>query len=261
MTINYNVTGPDRKRLVQAIAEHLECDAKYLRVPTCAYQIGCFTVDRFGNLSFDDRADSEEVEQLIEALCERGFEAECSLPDDGEEEPATPAEEDATKTEAPAEKETATETETPDENDDTGIRLNITYPAAAFTPTAMVNLRSILDSKGALIRRALGLECLPVEVTHESVSFPWFREALDPDAARAYARLIIGICDIAQNLKRVTAKEKETDNEKYAFRCFLLRLGFIGDEYKADRKILLRNLSGSSAFKTGKREEGSECSA
>ena len=51
----------------------------------------------------------------------------------------------------------------------------------------------------------------------------------------------------------VTAKEKETDNPKYAFRCFLLRLGFIGDEYKADRKILLRNLSGSSAFRTGKK--------
>ena len=98
MTINYNATGPDRKRLVQAIAEHLECDAKYLRVPTCAYQIGCFTVDRFGNLHFDDRADSEEVEQLIEALCERGFESECSLPDSGEEEPATPAEEDASAT-------------------------------------------------------------------------------------------------------------------------------------------------------------------
>ena len=37
----------------------------------------------------------------------------------------------------------------------------------------------------------------------------------------------------------------------YAFRCFLLRLGFIGSEYKAERKILLKNLSGSSAFKNG----------
>ena len=43
------------------------------------------------------------------------------------------------------------------------------------------------------------------------------------------------------------------DNEKYAFRCFLLRLGFIGAEYKAARKVLLRNLTGSSAFKSGKR--------
>jgi len=56
---------------------------------------------------------------------------------------------------------------------------------------------------------------------------------------------------MAKTQKRVTAKEKDTDNDKYAFRCFLLRLGFIGDEYKAARKILLRNLSGSGAFKSG----------
>ena len=54
---------------------------------------------------------------------------------------------------------------------------------------------------------------------------------------------------MAKTQKRVTAKEKDVDNEKYTFRCFLLRLGFIGAEYKEDRKILLRNLSGSSAFK------------
>ena len=54
------------------------------------------------------------------------------------------------------------------------------------------------------------------------------------------------------HLKRVTAKEKPVDNDKYAFRCFLLRLGFIGDEYKTDRKVLLQNLSGSTAFRNDK---------
>ncbi|MFR5081245.1 MAG: hypothetical protein ACLTEE_00695 [Anaerobutyricum hallii] len=51
-------------------------------------------------------------------------------------------------------------------------------------------------------------------------------------------------------LKRINSAEKPTDNEKYAFRCFLLRLGFIGDAHKATRKILLKNLIGSSAFET-----------
>ena len=55
--------------------------------------------------------------------------------------------------------------------------------------------------------------------------------------------------------KRITATEKPVDNEKYAFRCFLLRLGFIGNEYKTQRKILLRNLTGSSAFKSGSHKE------
>ena len=50
-------------------------------------------------------------------------------------------------------------------------------------------------------------------------------------------------------------KEKEVETEKYAFRCFLLRLGFIGKDYKDERKILLRNLTGSSAFKGGAKNE------
>lgn len=60
---------------------------------------------------------------------------------------------------------------------------------------------------------------------------------------------------MARNQKRISAKEKITDNDKYAFRCFLLRLGFIGSEYKEERKILLRNLTGSSAFKGGAKNE------
>lgn len=60
---------------------------------------------------------------------------------------------------------------------------------------------------------------------------------------------------MARNQKRVTAKERDTDNDKYAFRCFLLRLGFIGPEFKQERKILLRNLTGSSAFKSVPQKE------
>jgi len=65
---------------------------------------------------------------------------------------------------------------------------------------------------------------------------------------------------MALNQKRIIAKEKPVDNDKYAFRCFLLRLGFIGEDYKTERKILLRNLSGSSAFKSGtKKTEVETC--
>ena len=68
----------------------------------------------------------------------------------------------------------------------------------------------------------------------------------------AYTHFVNSLCKMTKEAKRVTAKEKIVDNEKYAFRCFLLRLGFIGTEYKTERKILLRNLSGSSAFKAGR---------
>ena len=56
---------------------------------------------------------------------------------------------------------------------------------------------------------------------------------------------------LARSLKRVNAREKPVENEKYAFRCFLLRLGIVGKEWKDARKVLLKNLSGSSAFKGG----------
>ena len=61
----------------------------------------------------------------------------------------------------------------------------------------------------------------------------------------AYTEFISKLCDLAIKLKR----DKEVENEKYAFRCFLLRLGFIGDDSKAARRILLKNLSGNAAFR------------
>lgn len=83
------------------------------------------------------------------------------------------------------------------------------------------------------------------------LSFPWFPAIPTPDEMNAYDTFICKLCEMARTQKRVTSTEKPTGNEKYAFRCFLLRLGFIGAEYKAARKILLKNLSGSSAFKNG----------
>ena len=57
------------------------------------------------------------------------------------------------------------------------------------------------------------------------------------------------LCATAKEQKRVTAVERAVDNEKYAFRCFLLKVGFIGDEYKVARKILLTRLNGDSAWR------------
>jgi hypothetical protein len=71
-------------------------------------------------------------------------------------------------------------------------------------------------------------------------------------------RFITAICRMAKNAKRITAKEKEVPNDKYAFRCFLLRLGFIGAEYKETRKQLLKRLEGSSAFRTTENKEAEQ---
>ena len=134
------------------------------------------------------------------------------------------------------------------------IGLVIEMPRSSFTDTALDNLKRLVESKSNLIKKALGTETLELEITDDKVEFPWFEDGTDPDAVKAYTHFVTALCEMARVQKRVTAKEKETDNDKYAFRCFLLRLGFIGTAYKEERKILLRNLTGSSAFKTPKSE-------
>ena len=134
------------------------------------------------------------------------------------------------------------------DTDFTGICISM--PRSLFSEQNLTNLHSIVEAKGSLIRKALGAANLPIEISDYKVGFPWFQADPTPDELKAYESFVCRLCDMARNQKRVTAKEKETDNEKYAFRCFLLRLGFIGDEFKSARKILLRNFSGSSAFKS-----------
>lgn len=227
MTIYYN--AQDRKPLVKAISEFTGADAVYMRTPTYAYRIDYFTVTREGNLEFDDRADSEEIETLLEFLSERGFVADTN----GAEPTETVIEELSAAADSAAHGEP--------------VGLTVEVPLES---TAVGNLTKLLDAKGSLIRKALAVEDIRIEVTNSAVKFPWFAEC-GADESKAYTHFISALCELAKNAKRVTAKEKDTGNDKYAFRCFLLRLGFIGSEYKAERKILLRNLTGSSAFRNG----------
>ena len=226
MIINYNVSGSERKRLVTAIAEHTGEKAKYLGAPGFAYQVAGFTISVEGQVTIEDNSTAAP---LIRFLREKGFQAEDPLAECEAEEPT---DEEAT------------------EVDSDGAMLCISMPRNLFTDTALENLNGILEAKGALIKKALGVNELPIITEDDKVSFPWFASTPAPDEIRAYDNFICKLCEMARNQKRITAKEKEVDNEKYAFRCFLLRLGFIGTEYKNDRKILLRNLTGSAAFKS-----------
>lgn len=223
MKTEFNVTGSERRRLAQTVAQSTGEEARYLGVPSMAYEIGPFTVSRTGTLEFDDRTDSETVEKLYDDLAAAGFDFE---------KPETPAVENSF------------------EGEPCGIGLTVMLPADTMTENAVKNLNAILAAKGNLIKKALGIGSLPVDISEKLVSFPWFEEKkLTTEEVHAYTRFISALCEMAKNQKRITAKEKDVDNDKYAFRCFLLRLGFIGSEYKAERKILLRNLTGSSAFK------------
>ena len=237
MRIEFNRTGAERKALVQAMGEILEVQPRYLGMPTAAYEVDYFHIDKSGGVEFDDRADSGEIENLLERLADRGIVAasvEAREADTGEESPATESNAEMPETQP----------------QEAASGLTVAMPRESFTDAALENLRRLVEAKGSLIKKALAVDSLPIEADAEKVSFPWFSET-DSSAAAAYTHFIAALCEMSRNARRVTAKEKLEENEKYAFRCFLLRLGFIGEEYKAERKILLKNLSGSSAFKSG----------
>lgn len=231
MRIEFHRTGAERKALVTAIGEILEVRPKYKGMPSAAYEIDYFTVTKDGTLEFDDRADSEEVENLLEQLADRGI-------------VVASVEMAQAWLDARAEElSEASEIEPQEAN----VGLTVEIP---LDKVAVGNLTKLLEAKGNLIRKALGIADLRIEVLEDRVTFPWFSQ-VDADSATAYTHFISALCEMSRNAKRVTATEKPVENEKYAFRCFLLRLGFIGSEYKVERKILLKNLTGSSAFKNG----------
>lgn len=235
MIINYNVSGSDRKQLVAAITDYTGEKPKYLKVPSCAYQVGEYHISVDGKVSFEEIS---LAAPLIRFLREKGFQAEDPLADCITDEDEAVTEESS-------------------DTEESGICISM--PRSIFTDCALENLKAIIAAKGNLIKKALGTEDLPIEVTEFKVSFPWFPEGYTADELNTYGQFIEKLCEMARFQKRVNAKEKETDNEKYAFRCFLLRLGFIGNEYKIARKILLRNLAGSSAFRNVQAKEVEVC--
>ncbi len=210
MTIRCNVTGAERKRLVKTIADSLGAKPEYLGMPSAAYMIDGIMVTKNGTLMFDNMYDSEEIETMLEAVGNAGFN--------------------------PVGETTA---------------VSVGLPFDTNDRTALENVYDLVASKHNLIAKALGSDRLPVETKDGALEFEWFNDGMDPDELKAWTDFICKLCALAKTLRRVNKTEKDEPNEKYAFRCFLLRLGFIGDEYKAARKILLKNLEGSAAFKNG----------
>ena len=195
------------------------------------YTVGNYMVERDGSITTEDEAG---MKNLAAALREQGFGIE--MPE-------------------PAEEPKVEETETPVEEETTTDSWTLTMPREDFTETQVDNLEKLIASKAGLIKKALDCEDPIVILTEDRVVFPWFKRMLGSGESMAVMHFITALCRMAKNAKRITAKEKEVPNEKYAFRCFLLRLGYIGAEYKEIRKRLLERLEGSSAFRTPEEEK------
>ena len=149
--------------------------------------------------------------------------------------------------------EEAQPTEDSEEIPDTGLQ--IILPLEGFNPDSLDRLTKLIDSKASLIKKALGADRLTVQMKNDAVCFPWWNRLPEPEETRAYTAFLAALCTMAKEAKRVTATEKDVESEKYAFRGFLLRLGFIGADSKELRKLLMKNLSGSAAFPNSKKAD------
>ena len=263
MKLTLNVTKENKKAFAKDIAAITGEKAVYQFTPTYAFAIGDLTVNRDATLTAPD---GKDLSALLEALKAKGYElvgsdkAEIQADTELTNEPESISEEaseQALKDTAPeSEGETAkapTENEVPDTNEaestEDGItEFTISLPLASANAGTLMNL---ISSKESLIKKALAITDTRINITEDKIEFPWFDRELTPEEVNAYTRFLSFLCKLSKEVNRCSGKEHPAANEKYTFRCFLLRLGFIGAEYKEDRKVLLKNLTGSSAFKNG----------
>lgn len=287
MKVNYNIQKEERKAMVGIVGEALGIKPAYCGAPSFSYKVGAFEITKDGSLCFDDATNKATVARVRTALREAGFtsedgENEASCGDTGADEPiqteaaenelaavetaeiepsqTKTAADELTVVETEADKQIQTETAAEVALTEEAVAesgedsLSVSLPRSLFTETALQNLDALLLSKGRLIRHAFDIREATYTLSDDRITFAWLHGTVTDETAKAYAEFISKLCQMARTQKRVTAKEKIVDNEKYAFRCFLLRLGMIGSAYKESRKILLQNLTGSSAFKSGHRK-------
>ena len=263
MVITFDLRDIGRKQLVKAIAEITGARPVYKFMPTCAYEIDFFTVTKEGMLEFPDRSDTEIVEQVLEGLAERGFTVISSYYDNGEsametdedlptETPTPPDTAEITETEEVSEEsETTADTATQPDTEKTVDRFSISMQRDFFDEALFAKLDRLIESKSELFKMAFKTDDLSYEKTDDRVTFAWFPWAKIADEGIAYSTFIDLLTKHLKEQKRVNASKTQTDNPKFAMRVFLIRLGMVGETYKTCRKILLRNLEGSSAFRKG----------
>lgn len=235
MEIKYNLTGTERKALVKTVSNIIGEKFKYLGAPSFAYQISddC-TVTSDGTLKISNDTDNDKVEHLLEKLYECGYETE----------------NDENVDISYTNKDFASET----------IGCSIGLPISKLSDKPcndkiIANLKAIIAGKMTLFQKAVGTDKeLKVEWNKDEIWFDWFDSVIPNEKLGLYISLFKALYQMAEKAVRVNTKDKPVDNEKFAMRTFLNRIGLSGIEYKPLRKELMRNLSGDGAFRYGRPE-------
>ncbi len=209
-----------RRELVSTLAELLNEKPRYCYAPSFAFAFSQYTVDRDAVIHPSENAEQQAVIDLAALLNRRGF--ECEVSDIAADAPESEG------------------------------HYTVCVERGKISEETLSKLRRIVRGKAGLLRQALGESSLEILTEAQNCIFPWFPADSDETSRNAYAVFIEKLIAFAEQRTRVTAEDKPCDNPKYAFRCFLLRLGFIGVEYRKERAVLLRNLQGCSAFRSGR---------
>lgn len=256
----------DRNEIIKTLGDHFGVKPKYLGVPSFIYQIETdteiYSIDRAGKITTSKGMEIDLDSLLTSQVVKQDVTIEPS------------------------------DSDTPDKPAaDANASLEVVVPLEGHTGVSLRNLVNLLYSKQVLVKRSLGIEpniieddfakaindanvdtlesfktvisesgeqyCPGIDFSFDSstIIFKFFQAERSPEEIHAYTQLVGLLNQTAMKLKYTSPKGKDTDNDKFTFRLFLIRLGMVGDKYKTTRKILLANLDGHSAFRDGRKPE------
>ncbi|QNU66546.1 virulence-related protein [Ruminiclostridium herbifermentans] len=278
----------DRKQIIKALEEHAGVKAKYMGVPSFAYQIliegRFYIIDRLGKITLDDvevqldaliNGTNEEKEVVVQELSQvqAREQAQEQAPEQAQGQAQKQAQE---KVQELAQKRA---------QDNEALDFEITIPLNGHTGATLRNMLNMLYSKQPVIKKAFEIEAdilqadfiadlnkasiqtidefkneiaekqqsgfngIEFDFTNNTITFKFFRHLQEPDRLEAYTHFASLLSQSARSLKHASPKPTTTDNFKFTMRVWLIRLGFVGNQYKRARKLLLQNLEGNSAYR------------
>ena len=256
MEIKYGVKGPDRKKLAESVGTFLKADVEYLGVPSCSYKIRSIEIDRNGTMIIGNRMSEDTIKVLLEHLKEEGYKEGAASKSKVAVPKTRPIEEEPKEEPKEVVKKERTKREHQVIPNDSKIDgYVISFPLENYDEGALSRLKSIIDSKANLMKKVFETDDLSFKTENNELRFEWFNGSTTPEELKAYSEFLVKLCHSAKEQQRVNATEKPIVNERYQWRCFLLRLELIGPEFKETRAMLMKNLSGNSAWRVEKDEK------
>ncbi|SPF41250.1 hypothetical protein SBF1_2470008 [Candidatus Desulfosporosinus infrequens] len=121
-----------------------------------------------------------------------------------------------------------------------------------LTQEEEIKIETIEDFKTAL-EKAGEKSCpgITFGFNNSFIAFKFYKWEASPEKIKAYTQLVALLNQSAMVQKHASFKSKDTDNDKFTFRVWLVKIGMVGDEYKIARKVLIERLEGNSAFRSG----------